>query len=116
MSDDLSEWREHIGVQIMHATKCTHEGADFGDRGVCVTCFDNTQRLGALIEREVAAVRRSDALASAAPDALARVKAEAWERGRVAGASHIRRQWSDEPNAPEPVNPYRADRIARGES
>ena len=32
--------------------------------------------------------------------------AEAWERGRTSGASAVRRQWSDEPDAPEPVNPY----------
>ena len=46
-------------------------------------------------------------LAHSPADALDAVKAEAWKRGRISGASVQRRQWSDEPNAPEPVNPYR---------
>jgi hypothetical protein len=40
--------------------------------------------------------------------------AEVWERGRTAGASIAMRRMSDEPNAPDPVNPYRA--AAAGES
>jgi hypothetical protein len=37
------------------------------------------------------------------------VLAEAWERGKVAGESITRRRWSDEPNAPDPANPYRTE-------
>lgn len=34
------------------------------------------------------------------------IRAEAWERGRRAGFSNAMRRMSDEPNAPEPKNPY----------
>lgn len=32
--------------------------------------------------------------------------AEAWRRGNAAGQSYVRRSWSDEPSAPEPINPW----------
>jgi hypothetical protein len=52
---DLAEWRERIGVEVMLATTCTHVGEHFGDGAVCVTCFANTQRIGSIIEAEMAA-------------------------------------------------------------
>lgn len=91
MSFDITEWREQLGIEVMHAMTCTHHGTDdFGMRAVCVTCFDNTQRIGALIEHLAAA---------------------AWDRGRAAE----RRDWEftsdlatpDEDRQPLP-NPYRA--------
>jgi len=55
-----------------------------------------------------------DCWKSAAPsDALAEVKREAWERGRAAGGSVAMRRMSDEPSAPDPVNPYAASREGR---
>ena len=86
----LMEWRENTGVRIMHAMTCTHHGSDdFGDKAVCVTCFANTQSIGALIERECA---------------------KAWDQGRAAE----RRDWEltadlatpDEDRQPL-SNPYR---------
>ena len=38
---------------------------------------------------------------------VADVQAEAWECGLVDGTSITMRRMSDEPNAPEPENPYR---------
>lgn len=88
--DAQIEWRERIGVRLMHAMTCTHDGDDFGPRAVCVTCFDNAQRVGAIVEAEAAL---------------------AWDRGRAAE----RRDWEftadlatpDEDRQPLP-NPYRA--------
>lgn len=86
----LMEWREYIGQQVMFAMTCTHHGSDdFGDKAVCVTCFDNTQKLGVLIEAAAA---------------------NAWAQGRAAE----RRDWEltadlvtpDEDRQPLP-NPYR---------
>jgi hypothetical protein len=56
-SDELFEWRERIGTQLMFRMTCTHDGEAFGNGAVCVTCFTNTQRIGALIEDEVATAR-----------------------------------------------------------
>jgi hypothetical protein len=99
-NDALVEWCEHLGVRLMHAMTCTHEGDDFGPRAVCVTCFDNVQRIGLIVQAEAA---------------------QAWDRGRFAE----RRDWEftadlaapDEDRRPL-VNPYRvippgsgADRI-----
>jgi hypothetical protein len=58
--DTLAEWRERIGVRLMNAMKCYHEDAYFGDGAVCDTCFDNTQRIGALIEAEAEGVRAAE--------------------------------------------------------
>lgn len=54
MTDELIEWREGIGVRLMLAMKCTHEGDDFGPKAVCVTCFENVQRVGEIIQRAAA--------------------------------------------------------------
>lgn len=35
--------------------------------------------------------------------------ARAWDEGYRSGASNVRRQWSDEPNAPNTPNPYRIE-------
>lgn len=87
--DALVEWRENIGVRLMFAMTCTHKGDDFGPRAVCVTCFDNVQRVGAIVQAEAA---------------------RAWDRGRSAE----RRDWEftadlatpDEDRRPL-ANPYR---------
>ena len=55
--DEELEWHEHIGIEVMHAMTCTHEGEDFGSKAVCVTCFANTQRIGAIVKRERDAAR-----------------------------------------------------------
>lgn len=52
--DALIEWREQIGVRLMLAMTCTHEGDDFGPRAVCVTCFDNVQKVGEIVQSEAA--------------------------------------------------------------
>jgi hypothetical protein len=85
----LIEWRERIGVRLMLAMKCTHEGDDFGPRAVCVTCFDNVQRVGEIVQAEAA---------------------HAWEQGRVAE----RRDWELTADLATPdedrqswANPYR---------
>ena len=88
--DALFDWRESIGQRLMHAMTCTHEGESFGPRAVCVTCFDNVQRIGAIVQAEAA---------------------NAWDRGRCAE----RRDWEltadlvtpDEERQPL-ANPYRA--------
>lgn len=87
--DALIEWREQVGVRLMHAMKCTHEGGDFGSRAVCVTCFDNVQRVGAVLQSETA---------------------WAWDKGRAAE----RRDWvlTDDLATPDEdrkplANPYR---------
>jgi hypothetical protein len=88
--DRLAEWREYVGQQVMFAMTCTHDGDEFGQRAVCVTCFANTQRIGALVER---------------------LAALAWDQGRDAE----RRDWEltadlsapDEGRQPR-ANPYRA--------
>jgi hypothetical protein len=90
--DWIIEWREQLGIRLMFVTRCTHEGADFGPGAVCVTCFDNTQHIGVLVEHLAAA---------------------AWDRGREAE----RRDWEftadlstpDEDRQPL-SNPYRAAR------
>ena len=95
VTDALIEWRENIGVRIMLAMVCKHDGDDFGPRAVCATCFDNTQRVGAIVQD---------------------VAAHAWDQGRMAE----RRDWElmadlvtpDEGRQPWP-NPYR--RHPRGE-
>lgn len=46
-------------------------------------------------------------LTTTPPDALAAHDAEVWERGRRAGGSVAMRRMSDEPGAPDAVNPYR---------
>jgi hypothetical protein len=87
--DWLFEWREQLGIEVMYSMTCTHEGDDFGPRAVCVTCFDNTQRIGALVQH---------------------IAATAWDRGRAAE----RRDWEftadlvtpDEDRQPL-TNPYR---------
>jgi hypothetical protein len=66
--DALIEWRERIGVRLMYAMTCTHEGDDFGPRAVCLTCFANIQSIGKIVQAEAA---------------------RAWERGRAAE----RRDW-----------------------
>ena len=72
------ERHELIGRQVMYAMTCTHYGSDaFGPGAVCETCFDNTQRIGALIERYAA---------------------QAWGQGRAAERDEDRRPMS---------NPYR---------
>jgi hypothetical protein len=89
--DALVEWRERIGVRLMLATTCTHEGDDFGPRAVCVTCFANVQSVGEIVQAEAA---------------------HAWDQGRSAE----RRDWEftadlatpDEDRRPW-QNPYRAD-------
>ena len=48
-----------------------------------------------------------DVTLDALKDLARAVAANAWERGKRAGESIQRRRWSDEPNAPEPTNPYR---------
>ena len=50
-SDEHYEWHEQVGRSVMFATRCTHEVDDFGGKSVCVTCFQNAQAIGALIER-----------------------------------------------------------------
>lgn len=89
--DALIEWREQTGVDLMFAMKCTHYGTDaFGDNAVCVTCFDNVQRIGQIVQDQAAL---------------------AWEQGRKAE----RRDWEftadlatpDEEREPW-ANPYRA--------
>lgn len=88
VDDWIIEWREQVGIKVMFAMTCTHEGDDFGPKAVCVTCFDNTQRIGALIQR---------------------LAASAWTQGRAAE----RRDWEfaydlstpDEERQPLP-NPY----------
>jgi len=45
---EWTEWREQIGRRVFLAMTCTH---DF-DGVVCETCWDNTQRVCALIEQE----------------------------------------------------------------
>ncbi len=85
----LGEWREEVGIRVMRAMTCTHDGDEFGSKAVCVTCFANTQRIGALMEH---------------------VAAVAWEQGRRAE----RRDWEltadlvtpDEDRSPT-LNPYR---------
>jgi hypothetical protein len=87
--DALIEWRERIGVRLMYAMTCTHEGDDFGPRAVCVTCFANVQNIGEIVQAEAA---------------------RAWELGRAAE----RRDWEftadlstpDEDRLTLP-NPYR---------
>ncbi len=91
-SDYLAEWREMLGVEVMHLMRCTHVGAHFGPRAVCEVCFDNTQRIGALVQH---------------------LAAVAWDKGRAAE----RRDWEftadlstpDEDRQPWP-NPYCAPR------
>jgi hypothetical protein len=86
--EDHAEWRESLGQKLMSSMNCTHEGDDFGPRSVCVTCFANVQRVGAIVEAEAA---------------------KAWNRGRTAE----RREWEltsdlstpDEDRHPWP-NPY----------
>lgn len=51
MSDEHYEWHEQVGRAVMFAMRCTHDGDDFGDKAVCVTCFESTQAIGALVER-----------------------------------------------------------------
>jgi len=95
VTDALIEWRENIGVRIMLAMVCKHDGDDFGPRAVCTTCFDNTQRVGAIVQD---------------------MAAHAWDQGRMAE----RRDWElmadlvtpDEGRQPWP-NPYRATLAAR---
>jgi hypothetical protein len=89
-AEALMEWREQIGVRVMYAMTCTHKGDDFGDRAVCVTCFANTQSIGALIEHHAAV---------------------AWGQGRAAE----RRDWEFTADLSTPdkerrplANPYRA--------
>lgn len=90
-SDYIAEWREQLGIEVMHLMRCTHVGGDFGPRAVCETCFDNTQRIGALVQH---------------------LAAIAWDRGRAAE----RRDWEfsldlttpDEDRQPLP-NPYREE-------
>jgi hypothetical protein len=85
----LIEWRERIGVRLMLAMTCTHEGDQFGPRAVCGTCFDNVQRVGEIVQAEAA---------------------RAWDLGRAAE----RRDWEftadlatpDEDREPW-TNPYR---------
>lgn len=85
--DRIFEWRESVGIAVMHAMTCTHKGDEFGPRAVCVTCFENTQQIGALIERYAA---------------------RAWEQGRAAE----RRDWElttdlSTPELRQPMrNPY----------
>lgn len=50
-TDEHYEWHEQVGRAVMFAMRCTHADADFGDKAVCVTCFDNAQSIGALVER-----------------------------------------------------------------
>jgi hypothetical protein len=52
---NIAEWREHIGIRVMYAMRCAHTGDNFGPRAVCETCFESTQKIGALIENEVRA-------------------------------------------------------------
>lgn len=58
-TEKAQEWREQIGVAAMLATRCIHEGDDFGPRAVCETCFGNVQTIcGAVlkvVERAVVA-------------------------------------------------------------
>lgn len=51
VTDEHYEWHEQVGRAVMLATRCTHEGDDFGSKSVCVTCFENAQAIGAQIER-----------------------------------------------------------------
>lgn len=44
-TEKAQEWREQIGVAAMMATRCTHDGDDFGPRAVCETCFGNVQSI-----------------------------------------------------------------------
>ena len=48
-SEERAEWREWIGQKLMTTMLCTHEF----ERAVCETCFENTQRVGRLIEDEL---------------------------------------------------------------
>ena len=97
MTDALIEWRENIGVRIMLAMVCTHDGDDFGPRAVCVTCFENAQRVGAIVQAAAA---------------------NGWDQGRRAE----RRDWEltadlvtpDEGRQPW-HNPYRATLAPRGQ-
>lgn len=66
-----AEWREEIGVRVMHAMTCLHADADFGHGAVCFVCFNNTQRIGALIKSEVERARATESAR--------------WERALVAG-------------------------------
>ena len=98
VSDALIEWRESIGVRIMLTMICTHDGDDFGPRAVCATCFENTQRVGAIVQGAAA---------------------NGWDQGRRAE----RRDWEltaylstpDEDRQPWP-NPYRAALTPRGDA
>lgn len=89
--DQQIEWRDQVGMRLMCAMKCTHHGSDdFGAKAVCVTCFDNVQRVGAIVER---------------------VAANAWEQGRKAE----RHEWESTSDLVTPdeerqplLNPYRA--------
>jgi hypothetical protein len=83
--DQVRAWRESE-YHEMHVS-------DVGE--FCAGC-DQTSKL-------------DDILSSAPSAALVAARdAEAWERGRVAGASVAMRRMSDEPEAPDAVNPYSA--------
>jgi hypothetical protein len=89
-TEALLEWRENIGVRLMGEMTCTHHGSDdFGPGAVCVTCFDNVQRIGAVVQSQAA---------------------WAWDQGRVAE----RRDWELTADLATPdedrqswANPYR---------
>jgi hypothetical protein len=51
LNDEHYEWHDEVGRAVMFATRCAHEGDDFGDKAVCATCFNNAQTIGAVIER-----------------------------------------------------------------
>lgn len=59
-------------------------------------------------DAEVSATALLDILDTAPAVSLALHDAEVWEQGRRAGGSVAMRRMSDEPGAPDPVNPYRA--------
>lgn len=48
------DWRERVGETLLTGLTCSHDGEAFGDRAVCQTCFENVQRIGALMESEAA--------------------------------------------------------------
>ncbi|MBT56573.1 MAG: hypothetical protein CMF72_24635 [Mameliella sp.] len=45
------EWHERVGIAVMLAMRCTHDGDEFGRRAVCGTCFSNAQAVGGVVER-----------------------------------------------------------------
>lgn len=95
-TDLVAAWRENIGQRLMLQMTCNHGTDYFGSGAVCKTCWTNTQRIGRLIEHEIA-----------------KAKAEAWREGAQRGLTAADYEGLADDQVDLLPNPYLRDGLER---